>query len=407
MKSRARRISRRRRIHSSEKRPFFDKGGEAAFFSQAAPVSAFVQKRSFSAAMKEPGTLASMPLYRQPEASQNNIIRRRPDKTTQFRPLELPFSLVDSIVSHAIISELQRFQRIPIAVANWHTTQIGGVAVPYPKIYFVHVKAAYFINAATARAHFGEKDRRGHRDFRRVMKALKKQGQKSDMPNYKGKPRSVARTVKVGKGTPDDLRTFIQTAVSSGAVRNFARRKKKLAKGQKLTDLSQADAQQVIQEWVYHHGIGIDCSGFVLQAALRAREKVRETAEGVNKWMGGTLFRIPPAIKPTERGAASFKSRRHRGAKVTKPTGLHPGDAWVVGGGAHIRIVTDVRTVKRKDGSDTIEFDTAESTGGSRKVTVGPAEKTWRTASKERFGTIVLVKGPKGGSAKGPFYRIP
>ncbi len=407
MRSRVRRVSHRRHSHSPDRRPFFDKSGTTAFFPTTVPVATFVQMSALPPVPDKSAVFIPKPRPRRHRLSQTRVIRRRPDETPQFTPLALPSVAVDEIVSHAIISELQRFQRIPIVAANWHTTRVGGVTVPYPKVHFVHVKAAYFINTARARAHFGAKNRRGHRDFKRVTKALKKQGQMSDMPNYRGKPRSLARTVEVGKGTPDDLRTFIQAAVNSGAVRRFARRKKKLATGQKLTDVSTAEAQDIIQKWVYHHGIGIDCSGFVLQAAIRARKEVRETAAGINKWVGGELIYIPPAIDPTERGAASFKGRRHRGDRVARPAGLRSGDAWVVGGGGHIRIVTDVRNVKRKDGSETIEFDTAESTGGSRKVTVGPAEKTWRTVSKIKFGTIQLVKGTKGGSVKGSFYRIP
>jgi hypothetical protein len=152
-------------------------------------------------------------------------------------------------------------------------------------------------------------------------------------------------------------------------------------------------------------GVGVDCSGFVLQAAIRAREAER-AAISLRNVLGG-LFGLPPQPLPPERShrmrkAVSFR----RGPRVRRPTDLRPGDAWVVRGGGHVRIVTAVRERTLPGGRAVIEFDTAESSGDWRQPLPGPVARTWRTRSRRRFHSIRSVghtARPRGGT----FHRIP
>jgi hypothetical protein len=110
---------------------------------------------------------------------------------------------------------------------------------------------------------------------------------------------------------------------------------------------------------------------------------------------------VPPQISAEERNAASF----HREPRVTRPVDLRPGDVWVVQGGGHIRMISAVRQISLTPGSQTIEFDTAESAGSSTSSTPGPVARTWHTHNMTVFFPITKVghtARPRGGT----FHRI-
>jgi hypothetical protein len=202
----------------------------------------------------------------------------------------------------------------------------------------------------------------------------------------------------LGKSTPDDVAKFVeagQTQILSYAVSKGAKKPDghAITATDHLTDLDSNVLQKTVQDWVHDNGIGVDCSGFVLQATIKAREAVRAKAQAQNA-------AVPPELSHEERSASSFRSGSARAA----PTDLRVGDVWVIGTpGHHVRIVTGVRNAKTATNTDCIEFDTAESSGDVDATTVGPTSNTFKTASKTVFDPLT----PSGhGDGAGNFYPM-
>jgi hypothetical protein len=341
-------------------------------------------------------------------AARATVVQRQPDHGPAPAAAPAPAadplqSVLDQIVSASVADTLRRFQDIPIEVTEWIPLPAGQIGPPTPVTKTVHVAAGYFINTATARAHYA--DERRAANFRAIVRELRRRGAVSTIRGSGGGELSSGQAVEVGKGTPEDIKLFIEEAISQGAVRRYAIAQGAIGGGQWLTDLAVESLQALLQRWIYHVGVGVDCSGFVLQAAIRAREAERAAIELFNRV--GSAFGLPPMPLPPERSrairnAASFR----RGPRVPTPADLRPGDAWIVTGGGHIRIVSAVREVTLEDGTVTIEFDTAESAGGSTQPEPGPVARTWRTRSRERFHEIKPMD-PGAKSRGGTFHRIP
>jgi hypothetical protein len=303
---------------------------------------------------------------------------------------------VDAIVRERIESELERFQRIPIEVTGTAPVSTEeGTSEAEPVTVRVEVEAAYFINTATAQTHYA--NARQAADFRAIIRALQPLGRISLIEGAGG-GRTVGRSVELGKATPDEVRLFIEEALAQGSIQRYAVQTGSLLPDQQLIELTANDLRTVIESWINYTGVGVDCSGFVLQAAIRARQEVRATMAAT----GTPTEQLPAEIGRAERRAASFLS----GPRVTSPADLRPGDAWVVSGGQHVRILSDVRTVTLEDGSETIEFETAESSGGSTQPAPGPIGRTWRTRSTTIFNPITRVDST-GTAIGGAFHRIP
>lgn len=322
----------------------------------------------------------------------------------QGMSVPLPDSVVDQVVQETIIKELNRYRNILVKITGSTGVSSPGAALPAPVTKTVTVQATYFINSN--RATYGS--RRRANDFNRIVDVLRDRGEVSEIQTTKGGQLSSGRTVELGKATPDDIRVFIQEAVDQGIIRQYAITQGILKKGQQLVGLSQNQLQNLIQDWVDYTGVGVDCSGFVLYASIRARERVRETAQASN-WLLELFnlpmqFDVPPELKHEIRSARSYSG----GPQITVPTDLRPGDAWVVRGvrgGDHIRIVTRVEEVTLSGGGRAIEFDTAESSSAGTRP--GPVDKTWRTASLTNFNPIVFLStGLPRGSTSGTFHRI-
>ena len=303
---------------------------------------------------------------------------------------------IDTIVRERIDHELERFQHIPVDVTGLIPTPqedtSGGVSVTR----HVEVEAAYFINTSIAQSHYATP--RTVADFHAISQALQHQHGQISLIEGAGGPRSVGHAVELGKATPDDIRLFIEQALAQGAIQRYAENQHMLLPGQQLIELTEYDLKTVIESWLNNTGVGVDCSGFVQQVAIRAREDVRTSLVGT----GTPTAQLPPGISHQERAAASFTG----GPPVTLPTDLHPGDAWVVSSGGHIRIVSNVRTVTLPNGSQTIEFETAESSGGSTQAIPGPVRRIWRTSSMAVFDPITRVDST-GTAIGGSFHRIP
>jgi len=281
-------------------------------------------------------------------------------------------ALIDAITSESIKFDLDAFNNIQVEVpANG-------------KIQSLTVRAAYFIHKVEGTKNVS-KARKASK-FSAIQKGLKKNGDISLMKNYKGKKMDSGFAIEYGKGTPADVRLFVQQAINSGAIKRYAISKKKLKANQALGDLDAATLLEVTQQWIYDNGVGVDCSGFVVQTQVNAGEKVRTELAG----LGVTESELPPELSSKVRKAASFKDE----TAVSQPSDLRPGDAWVTPSGGHIRIVTDVSQTTRK-GKDIIEFDTAESAGDSSSREKGQISKTKRTGGLDDWGRI-----------KGTFHRL-
>jgi hypothetical protein len=344
----------------------------------------------------------------QPAAGRASVVQRQPAPGAAAAPAPAPAadpiqSVLDQVAGASVAETLRRFQDISIDVTDWVPLPPGQVGPPTPVTKTVHVAAGYFINTATAQAHYA--DERRTANFRAIVRELRRRGAVSTIRSSSGRELSAGVAVEVGKGTPEDIKLFVEEAIGQGAVRRYAIAQGAIGGGQRLTDLALEPLQALLQRWIYHVGVGVDCSGFVLQAAIRAREAERD-AIGMLNLVGGMFGMAPVPLPPersrTIRNAASFA----RGPRVRTPADLRPGDAWVVTGGGHIRIVSAVREVTLEDGTVTIEFDTAESSGGSTQPEPGPVARTWRTRSRARFHPIKDVDG-RAKSRDGTFHRIP
>jgi hypothetical protein len=283
-------------------------------------------------------------------------------------------ALIDKIVTDQIKSLLSQFQTISVFIPG--TTQPlppGQLGPPAPKTVTFH--AAYFINTDTAKATV--KTSRDTSHFGTIVKSRDESGQTSLIESG-GRRYGSGTAVRVGKATPDNVRQFVQEALDNDTIRKYAFQKGKLAGNQQLSSLSDADAREVVQEWVIANGVGVDCSGFVLQAAVQARDAVRNELRG----LGIPESKLPKELGHEERRAKSFDE----GTKVAKPSDLRSGDAWVLNNGRHVKIVIDVRQAKNAKGDPVIEFDTAESAGDSTRFATGPTQGTKQTKSLSTFG---------------------
>ncbi|MCA9972816.1 MAG: hypothetical protein KC425_21515, partial [Anaerolineales bacterium] len=290
-----------------------------------------------------------------------------PDRRTAFEAEaeRVIDALVDATTSESIQLDLDAFNKIAVDVPA-HDKQVS-----------ITVRAAYFIHTDTGTANVA--DARKASGFASIQKTLKENGDDSQMQTGAGKTMNSGFAVEYGKGTPEDIHRVVQEAVHSGAIEKYARANGKLQAGQALGDLAAGTLQSVTQQWIYDNGIGVDCSGFVVQALANARQKVRAELAG----LGVAASALPPEIGMRVRNAKSFKAE----TAVTKPADLRPGDIWVTPTGSHVRIVTRTRRTTLKD-KENVEFDTAESSGGSASRETGQIPGTHKTASLDDWGAV-------------------
>lgn len=295
------------------------------------------------------------------------------------------------IETSTIADELKRFREIKVYVKGPPEMKPAkppgfreGIAgapglnfdLPHYPLKEVTVHAAYFINRVASQAAYHSED-----TFKKIVKALKKKS----LIETGGARYSQGQAVRLGKSTPDDVKTFVDEALEQGAIKAYARATAPF-NGQfptgktELFDLPDTALHDVIQTWITDKGVGVDCSGFVLQAAIAVREKIQAayTEKGLP-----VPDQYKPEIPHEERSAASFAS----GTPRSSPTNIKLGDAWVIGT-HHVRIVAS--TPFEVDSQ--IQFDADESYGDSSHTTVGPISHTWRTKSTTAFNTMTRLK---------------
>jgi len=286
----------------------------------------------------------------------------------------------DTAVSSTILGLLNDFENIEV---SWSEERPEGFIGPL-RGFLVKVQAVYFI--ATNEGEADVKNERQRVSFGRIVKALNEET--SVMVSDGGGSRSAGQTVQYGKATPVDVKKFVEKAIELGIITRYSRKKGKLTRDQKLIDLPDVQIQEIIQKWINETRVGVDCSGLVAQAALRA-EQTR-----------GALLGPPKSPLPSTariRNAQSFAN----GPRVNQPTDLRPGQAWVVKGGGHIRMVAEVDARESH-----VEFVTVESAGDSQGGP-GPTRRKWRTKNLEQFHRITLIEGPTGNPRGGTFHEIP
>jgi hypothetical protein len=281
-------------------------------------------------------------------------------------------ALVDAVTSESLVLDLNAFNNISINVPKGEESLS------------ITVRAAYFIHSKAGKENVQQA--RYKSKFSKIKKTLKKNNDISLMETTKGKEMHSGTAIQFGKGTPEDVRRFVQEAVNNGTIERYARSKKKLGSDKPLGELDAKKIQKITQQWIYDNGVGVDCSGYAVQTLFNAREKVREELAG----LGVSESDMPPELSSKVRGASNFRKE----TRVSKPSELRPGDAWVTPSGGHIRIVTGVKKVKRGD-KEIIEFTTAESSGGAASREKGQIAKTKRTAGLDDWGRI-----------KGSFHRL-
>jgi hypothetical protein len=323
---------------------------------------------------------------------------------TNFTPVNLasyPDDQINSIVVSSLLSILHSFQNIPIEISGVGTDLVGGVVNKTKK---VAVKSKYYINSEAGSANYQNK--RQEANFNRIIGSLRNQKRISIIKSEEGRALTSGRAVELGKGTPEDIRLFVQEAVSNGTIENYGISKGKLLPGQLLVDLPLNDLSQLIENWMEYTGVGVDCSGFVLQAAKHARQALRSSISSFNSFHAiiGTDFQyeIPAEVRENIRNASSFTN----GPEVTSPIYIKPGDAWVTPDRRHIRIVIEAYRATKPDGTPCFEIVSAESSGGGTQPLPGPVRRVWQTFSLETITPLTPVdaEGPLG---RGTFHRIP
>lgn len=253
----------------------------------------------------------------------------------------------------------------------------------------VKVRAVYFIN----RDKKDVKAARKTAGFGQIADAIDDQlSELMGGSNKKGyRPLGAGRAVEVGKATPEDIELFMNKAVERGEIHNYGRREGRLKEGGKLVDLGDETLGALIQDWMYATGVGVDCSGFINIALVRAREKVRKKMRAA----GVPEEELPKSLARMQR------PRLNKKKEVTDPTELRPGDVWVTNKATHVRVIMSAHESVNEAGEPVVEFTTAESTTTGD---TGPTEKKWHTGSIKSISRIKNISGE--GTTDGNIYRI-
>jgi cell wall-associated NlpC family hydrolase len=207
----------------------------------------------------------------------------------------------------------------------------------------VTVRAQYWINSDKRRA------KRNRHLKKKANKALKKLFT------------SFPKNARLGKSSPEELRSSTQQAIDQGLIRGPGD--------------SWPPGKADIEAWMGKVGLGVDCSGFVYQALTNATQALEgrgaqgmqnELTKSITSTGSGTLYKM--------------------GTKVKSPSELRPGDVMYLAPNpdvGHIRIITSVTSDEKS-----IEFTTVESAGSAN----GPAEVKWRYPDGSKFKKLQIYK---------------
>jgi cell wall-associated NlpC family hydrolase len=312
---------------------------------------------------------------------------------------------INQIVTDTIRSQLKAYNNISITVGE--PMGAGEVGPPHQKTVTVH--AVYYMaqrgdepSERVAR-HRAPRWRAG---AARISVALRRVT--ALLSPHAG------RAVLAGKATPEEVKKFVEKALELNSIHRWAVRNRHLRQDQQLVDLPIETLRNVIQGWIDDLGVGVDCSGFVQIARIRARELVRAEARQAGVAEGALPREIP------------HRQWIPKGTPIGNPGDLRPGDVMRTPG--HVRIVMSVRgetevTPTPPSGQGpvgppapvrVIEFQTAESssTGNVRggRARGGAVSRTWQTVSLQLFhnpGQIMRPVGGGPGARNATFHRLP
>jgi len=300
-----------------------------------------------------------------------------------------------------IADQLEKYNNIPVFIKETVPIDGGvndqganGVEQPAMKTIskMVKVRAIYFINRKKAKAKV--KDARKEAGFNQIADEI--DGHLSELMG--GNPKKgffklgSGRAVELGKATPEDIVLFISQAVTRGEIKRYGVRKGKLKADDQLVTLGDGALAELIQDWMYATGVGVDCSGFISIALVRAREEVLDQMREA----GVAEEDLPKEMHRLQRPQLDKQKQ------VTDPKDIRPGDVWVTNNKTHVRVVMSVSEGVDETGTPFIEFITAESTTTGA---TGPAEKHWRTKSTKKIGPITNTAG-EDGTKDGNLYRV-
>lgn len=174
-----------------------------------------------------------------------------------------------------------------------------------------------------------------------------------------------------GKSTPEEIQTILQTALDEG----------KIPTPEGKTHPDSTD----LRDWLVKFGIGVDCSGFVVQAL----NEVMAELQGLS---GATSD--APALSMGEKNAAALTGGQAGFRALTRPGDLRPGDTMGISG--HIRVVMGV-----EQSEDGVTFTTAESRAGSKDGVsdIGVDRNVWRYGNADEFKGLQKQSGEKWSSS--------
>ncbi len=180
-----------------------------------------------------------------------------------------------------------------------------------------------------------------------------------------------------GKSTPEEIQTVLQTALDEGKIPT-------------LEGKTHPDGDD-LRAWLVKYGVGVDCSGFVVQAL----NEVMAELQGLS---GATSD--APALSMGEKNATALTGGQTGFRALTRPGDLRPGDTMGISG--HIRVVMGV-----EQSEDGVTFTTGESRAGSKDgvADIGLDRNVWRYGNADEFKGLQKQSGEKwSSSSETPTY---
>lgn len=259
----------------------------------------------------------------------------------------------DALVEAKLEQFLQEFSNIPVQV-SWEAegqTQTAAETVHPP----------YFMNA-TETAGAATKQR-----FNAA--AANREAATGDADKA---PVDASWNALHGKSTPEEIQTILQTALDED----------KIPTPEGKTHPDSTD----LRDWLVKFGIGVDCSGFVVQAL----NEVMAELQGLS---GATSD--APALSMGEKNAAALTGGQTGFRALTRPGDLRPGDTMGISG--HIRVVMGV-----EQSADGVTFTTAESRAGSKDgvADIGVDRNVWRYGNADEFKGLQKQSGESWDNSK-------
>ena len=221
------------------------------------------------------------------------------------RPGQESAAVTAAAVTAAIQETLRAYEQIEITAPSGDTFTVRPV-------YWTNENPHDSADQAAADAAALPKDQRERRERQQRNREARWDRHQQAVATLGGTdrvPRSVLQRVRNGKATPDELRQFIQAAVSEAA--EGERRRASLPRAPRSG--AAGDWESNVRSWISRYGIGLDSSMFVFEAERRVREDLHG-AEAAEAWAAQWTSR--PGGRALSSGADP----------IATPSDLQPGD---------------------------------------------------------------------------------